>query len=133
MSVVFGSESVNVGCFSLSVARSGTCVHLCVSSVHQCDWLKLTKCPGLTFTFARVLVLARIDGPRSQPIDAKNHTLCVVRALMSTLACVCHRQRDWATSAGSHAARHGHSRRTVAFFVTVDVSHLIRTLSDNLP
>ena len=49
---------------------------------------------------------ARVDGPSSQPTDMRNHTKCAVRALMPTLAVypphVCHRQRDWAVSIGSH-------------------------------
>ena len=52
------------------------------------------------------LCRAPIDGPSFPPSDAKDHTLCVVRALVPTLAVlpphVCHRQRDWAVSIGSH-------------------------------
>ena len=65
-----------------------------------------TKCRGLTFTSARVLVRAPIDGPGSQPIDVQDRTLRVVRALMPTLAAqpphVCHGQKDWAVSTSSH-------------------------------
>ena len=65
----------------------------------------LTRCRGLTLTFARVLVRAHIDGPGSQPTDAVDHTSCVSRALMPTSAVqpphVCHRQRDGAVSISS--------------------------------
>ena len=40
---------------------------------------------GLTFTSARVLVRAPVDGPGSQPTDAEDHTSCVSRALVPTL------------------------------------------------
>ena len=53
-----------------------------------------------------VLVRADVDGPGSEPTNALDHTTCVSRALMPTLAVhpphVCHRQRDWAVSTGSH-------------------------------
>ena len=59
---------------------------------------------GLTLTSARALVRAHIDGPGSQPTDALDHTSCVSRALMPTLAVqpLHHRQRDWAVSMFSH-------------------------------
>ena len=64
------------------------------------------RCQGLTFTFARVLVWALIDGPGAQPTDTEDHTLCAACALVPTLAVwplhVCHRQRDSAVSIGSH-------------------------------
>ena len=48
----------------------------------------------------------RSDGPGSQPTDIRNHTKCAARALVPTLAVypwhVCHRQRHWAVSTGSH-------------------------------
>ena len=57
-----------------------------------------TKGRGLTFTVARVLVGAHVDGAGSQPTDTENHTFCVVRALMPTLTSsqlhVCHRQES---------------------------------------
>ena len=52
------------------------------------------------------LFRAPVDGPGSQPTDIRNHTKCVSRALVPTLAVypphVCHRQRDRAVSMGSH-------------------------------
>ena len=61
---------------------------------------------GLTFTSARVLVRAHVDGPGFPPTDTLDNTLCAIRALVPTLAVqlphVCHRQRDWAESIGSH-------------------------------
>ena len=51
------------------------------------------------------LFRAPIDGPGSQPTDALDHTSCASRALMPTLAQpphVCHRQKHWAVSRGSH-------------------------------
>ena len=52
------------------------------------------------------LFRALIDGPGLQPSDIRNHTKCVSRALVPTLPVypphVCHRQRDWAVSRGSH-------------------------------
>ena len=61
---------------------------------------------GLTFVFAHIFVRAHVYGPGSQPTDALDHTSCVSRALMPTLAVqpphVCHRQRDWAVSMSSH-------------------------------
>ena len=65
-----------------------------------------TEGRGLTFTSARVLVRAPIDGPGSQPIDVQDRTLRVVRALMPSFAAqpshVCHGQKDWAISTSSH-------------------------------
>ena len=65
-----------------------------------------TRGRGLTFTSAHVLVRAPVDGPGFPPSDIKDHTQCVVRALVPTLAVcpphVCHRQRDWAVSLGWH-------------------------------
>ena len=61
---------------------------------------------GLKFTSAHVLVRAPVDGPGSQPIDIRDYTSSVSRALMPTLVVqpphVCHRQRDWAVFIGSH-------------------------------
>ena len=55
-----------------------------------------TKGRGLTFTSARTLVRALVDEPGLQPNDMRDHTKCVVRALMPTLAVspphVCHRR-----------------------------------------
>ena len=71
------------------------------------DCLDLS-CPqggrGLTFTSARVLVRAPIDGPGQQRTDTED---CgEVRALTPPLTLlpphVCHRRRDWAVSVGSH-------------------------------
>ena len=45
-----------------------------------------TRGRGLTLTSARVLVRPHVDGPGSQPTDALDHTSCVSRALMPTLA-----------------------------------------------
>ena len=68
--------------------------------------VRCARGPGLTFTLARVLVRAPIDGPGLQPTDVKDHTKCVVRALVPTLgrvpaACVSS-PRDGAVSMGSH-------------------------------
>ena len=67
---------------------------------------RFAKGRGLTFTVARVLVRAHVDGLSSQPSDAEDHTLRAARALVPPLALVppqvCHRQRDWAVSVGSH-------------------------------
>ena len=67
---------------------------------------RFAKGRGLTFTFARVLVRAHVDGPSSQPSDAEDHTLRAARALVPPLALLppqaCHRQRAWAVSVGSH-------------------------------
>ena len=61
---------------------------------------------GLTFASGHVLVRAHVDGPGVPSTGTVDHTLCVSRALMHTLAAlpphVCHRQRDWAVSIGSH-------------------------------
>ena len=66
-----------------------------------------TKGRGLTVTRASFLARAPIDGPGSQPTDVQDRTLCVVRALMPTLAaqpthvCVI-AKKDWAVSLSSH-------------------------------
>ena len=57
------------------------CVSVCLSLC-----LSVLQGRGLTFTFARVLVGALIDGPGSQPTDTQDHTLCAARALVPTLA-----------------------------------------------
>ena len=93
----------------------------CVSSVHQCDSLKLKNTTiserNYPISFFRVsfclpvrshgvgvlrsclpasLCRAPIHGPSSEPTDTKGHTHCVSRALMPTLAVlprhVCHRR-----------------------------------------
>ena len=125
----FSSQSVwgVVRCVSHSLSLSLTSnvdefsflYHLCFSSFSS-PWFSLslphplslclsvfTKGRGLTFTSTRVLVRAHVDRPGLPPTDTVDHTLCVIRALVPTLAFapphVCHRQRDWA-----HAAGHRH-------------------------
>ena len=45
-------------------------------------------------------------GQARNPSTQRDHTLCVIRALVPTVAVqpphVCHRQKDWAVSMGSH-------------------------------
>ena len=64
-----------------------------------------TKGRGLTFTSAHVRVRAHVDGPGFHP-PTQWTTLCVIRALVPTLAFsplhVCFRQRDWAVSISWH-------------------------------
>ena len=103
-------------CVSLTLSLSFTSdvdeflflYHLCFSSFYSpCFSLSLphplssrlftfTTGRGLTLTSARVLVRAHVDGPRSQPTDALDHTSRVSRALVPTLSVlpphVCHRQ-----------------------------------------
>ena len=45
-----------------------------------------TRCRGLTFTFASVLVRAPIDGQGSQTTHTGVHARCVVRALMPIMS-----------------------------------------------
>ena len=70
-----------------------------------------TKCRGLTFMLARVLVSSTCR-PSSQPTDIRNHNKCVVRALVPTLArvptaCVSSPKRLGYLHRLAHAARHG--------------------------
>ena len=55
----------------------------------------LTRCRGLAFIFARVLVRAPVGGPGSQRTDIGDHSVCTPcsRAHFGsvTFACVCHR------------------------------------------
>ena len=55
-----------------------------------------TRGRGLTFTSARVLVRAPVNGPGRTPTDAKDHTQCAVRAPTHTSS-----PRDWAVTTGS--------------------------------
>ena len=58
------------------------------------------RCRGLTFTSARVLVGARVDGPGNPPSDTVDFTLSVYPVLscplrpVSTTACLCHGQES---------------------------------------
>ena len=95
--------------------------HLCFSSFsYLCFSLSLphplSLCPsvftrgrGLSFTSARVLVRAHVGGPGFPRTGTVDHTLCVIRAVVPTLACAAPHvcvcviaYRDWAVSIGSH-------------------------------
>ena len=69
------------------------------SSCHKVSGSYVHRCPRPCFEHLSM-------GRGSQPTDALDHTSCASRALMPTLAVqpphVCHRQRDWAASIGSH-------------------------------
>ena len=81
---------LSVVCWLLSTVSLTDLVFFCLGPV------------CLTFTSARVLVRALVDGPGLQPTDIGNHTQCAARALTPTLSLrpphVCHRQKDWAVS-----------------------------------
>ena len=73
----FGWTST-AGCFVETLRSFGSfCVGAC--------FVFYTRDRGLTFTSARVLVRAHVDGPGSHPTDAEDHTSCVSRALVPTL------------------------------------------------
>ena len=72
---------------SLAVFSKGSRVlTLLFSPVLSCLLLIVPRARGLTFTFARVLVRALVDGPDLQPTDAEDRTLCADRARVPTLA-----------------------------------------------
>ena len=94
--LLFSCSSIAyVSLLSFSLPRS---LSLCLSV--------FTRGRGLTFTSAHVLVRALVDGPSFPPTDKVDCTPMRSCALMPTLAVrpphVCHRQRDWAVSIGSH-------------------------------
>ena len=76
------------------------CLVYLVCCFYSCFLFLVPVC--LTFTSARDLVRALVDGPGSQPTDIWNHTQCAARALTPRPPHVCHRQKDWAVSVGSH-------------------------------
>ena len=80
------------------------CCSVFVFASDFCLFVSTTRGRGLTCTSPLILVRAHIDEPGCPSTDTMDHTLCVVRALVPTLAVqpphVCHRratgQSPWA-------------------------------------